>query len=446
MHHSYEGLDRPGGFSRVRMLTPLRHRDFRLLWSGMCVSLMGDGIFLVAMAWQVYALSNAPTALALVGIAMTIPTIAFLLLGGVVSDRVDRRRVMLAADLTRGIAVAVMAVLSMTGLLELWHVVGLVALYGAGAAFFGPAFDAIVPDVLPASELARANSLDQFVRPVALRLAGPALGGLLIDAVGVGTAFAFDAASFAISAFALFSMTTRAPRPAAERISVGADIRTGLVYVRRHVWLWATFATAAVAYLLFMGPAEVLLPFLVKNELGGSASDLGLVFAAGGIGSVGCAVVLGQRGLPRRDITFMYLAWTLATVAVAGYGLASAVWQLMVASLAFNALETAGTIVWATAKQRHVPPHLLGRVSSLDWLISIGLLPVSFALTGPVSSAIGAQTTLVWAGVIGGAVTFGALLLPGMRAIEGRAAGEAPGDDDPTGAGGVERKPLPAAA
>jgi DHA3 family tetracycline resistance protein-like MFS transporter len=420
MHHSYEGLDRPGGVSRVRMLTPLRHRDFRLLWSGMCVSLMGDGIFMVAMAWQVYALSNAPTALALVGIAMTVPTIAFLLLGGVVSDRADRRRVMLAADVARGIAVGLLAILSLTGVLVLWHVVALVALYGAGAAFFGPAFDAIVPDVLPAAELPRANALDQFVRPVALRLAGPALGGLLIDAVGVGTAFAFDAASFAISVIALVAMRARVPRAAAAGpVSVRSDIRTGLTYVRRHVWLWATFVTAAVAYLLFMGPAEVLLPYLVKNELGGRAADLGLVFAAGGIGSVGCAVVLGQRGLPRRDITFMYVAWTLATIAVAGYGLASAVWQLMLASLAFNALETAGTIVWATAKQRHVPAALLGRVSSLDWLISIGLLPVSFALTGPVSAAIGAQTTLVAAGLIGGAVTFAALLLPGMRAVEG---------------------------
>jgi MFS family permease len=427
MHHSYEGMDRPGGFSRVRMLAPLRHRDFRMLWSGMCVSLMGDGIFMVAMAWQVYALSNAPTALALVGIAMTIPTIAFLLLGGVVSDRADRRRVMLAADVARGIAVGLLAILSLTGLLALWHVVALVALYGAGAAFFGPAFDAIVPDVLPASELAQANSLDQFVRPVALRLAGPALGGLLIDAVGVGAAFAFDAASFLISVIALLSMTARVPRAAThEAASVGADIRTGLDYVRRHVWLWATFATAAVAYLLFMGPAEVLLPYLVKNDLGGSAGDLGLVFAAGGIGSIGCAIVMGQRGLPRRDITFMYVAWTLATVAVAGYGLASAVWQLMLASLAFNALETAGTIVWATAKQRHVPASLLGRVSSLDWLISIGLLPVSFALTGPVSAAIGAQTTLVAAGIVGGIVTFAALLLPGMRAVEGLDTPHAP--------------------
>ena len=135
----------------------------------------------------------------------------------------------------------------------------------------------------------------------------------------------------------------------------------------------------------------MLVPFPVKNALRGSAADLGLVFAAGGVGSVACAVVFGQRRLPRRDITFMYVFWTLATLAIAGYGLAHALWSLMLASLAFNALETAGTIIWATAKQRHVPAALLGRVSSLDWLISIGLLPVSFALTGPISALIGVR-------------------------------------------------------
>lgn len=419
MQHSYEGLDRPGGFSRIRLFSPLRHRDFRLLWSGMCVSLVGDGVFLVAIAWQAYELSNAPTALSLIGIAMTVPTLAFLLLGGVLSDRMDRRRIMLAADVGRALVVGLMAALSLTGALELWHMVALVAAYGAAAAFFGPAFDAITPQVLPAGELAQANSLDQLVRPMALRLAGPAVGGLLIDAVGVGGAFAFDAASFVVSALALLAMRAPARTLGAVPTSVGGDIRAGFAYVRGHVWLWGTFASAAVAYLLFMGPVEVLIPFLVKNELHGSASDLGLVFAAGGIGSVACAVLLGQRGLPRRDITFMYLAWTLATVAVAGYGLSSTVWQLMLASLAFNALETAGTIVWATAKQRHVPAELLGRVSSLDWLISIGLLPLSFALTGPVSGAIGVQATLIGAGIVGALVTFAALLLPGMRAVEG---------------------------
>jgi MFS family permease len=420
MQHSHEGLDRAGGFSRVRLLAPLRYRDFRLLWSGMCVSLMGDGVFLVAMAWQVYELSNAPTALASVGIAMTLPTIAFLLVGGAVSDRMDRRTLMIAADLARAVAVGVIAALSLTGTLELWHMVALVAVYGAGAAFFAPAFDAIVPDVLPRPLLAQANSLDQFVRPLALRLAGPALGGIVIGAVGVGWAFAIDAASFCASAVAVFAMSPLRRAVPPRGGSLLREIGAGFGYVRSHVWLWGTFVSAAVAYLLFMGPVEVLVPFVVKNDLHAGAVDLGIVFAAGGLGSVGCAVVMGQSGLPRRDITFMYVCWTLATAAVAGYGLASSVWQLMLASLVFNALETAGTIVWATAKQRHVPPELLGRVSSFDWLISIGLLPLSFALTGPVSAAIGAQATLVCAGVFGAVVTFAALLLPGMRVIEGR--------------------------
>jgi Transmembrane secretion effector len=244
---------------------------------------------------------------------------------------------------------------------------------------------------------------------------------VLIDAVGVGSAFAFDAFSFGVSAVALLAMTPIARAEPARDASLAREIRAGFAYVRSQVWLWGTFVSAAIAYLLFMGPVEVLLPFIVKNDLNASAADLGVVFAAGGVGSVGCAVVMGQRGLPRRDITFMYITWTLATVAVAGYGLASAVWQLMLASLAFNALETAGTIVWATAKQRHVPPELLGRVSSLDWLISIGFLPLSFALTGPVSGAIGAQATLIGAGALGAVVTFAALLLPGMRSVEGAA-------------------------
>jgi MFS family permease len=422
VQHSYEGLDRPGGFARVNLLAPLRHRDFRLLWSGMTVSLMGDGIFLVAMAWQTYALWNAPAALSIVGIAMTIPTIAFLLPGGVLSDRLDRRTIMLAADGVRGAVILALAGLSLSGHLRLWELVAIVAVYGVGTAFFTPAFDAIVPAMLPAADLAAANSLDQFVRPVALRLAGPALGGWLITAVGVGSAFVVDAASFGASAVALVAIRTAAVRPVGAGEPPLRALVSGVRFVRRRVWLWGTLISAAFAYLVFLGPTEVLLPYLVKNGLHGSAGQLGLVFAAGGIGSIGCAVIMGQRGHPERDITFMYVTWTAATLVVAGYGLATAGWQLMLACLAFNALETAGTIVWATVKQRHVPAHMLGRVSSLDWLISIGLLPLSFALTAPVAAAIGVRATLLGAAAVGGAITLGALFLPGMRDLEG--AGE----------------------
>lgn len=417
MQHSYDALDRPGGLGRGNLLTPLRHRDFRVLWLGMAVSLVGDGIFLVAIAWESYALWNAPAALSIVGIAMTVPTVAFLLVGGVVSDRRDRRLVMAWADALRALSVGVLAALVLVGSLRFWELVLLVAVYGVGTAFFTPAFEAIVPELLPADELPRANSLDQFVRPIAMRLAGPVLGGAVV-AVGAGVAFAVDAVSFAASLAAVLMLSRRTVVPTRNHPSTLVALKDGLRFVRDRVWLWGTLVSAAIAYLLFLGPTEVLLPFVVKNDLHASARTLGLVLAAGGIGAVGAAVWMGRAGHPRRDVAVMYATWTVATLAVAGYGIATAAWQLMAACLVFNALEAAGTIVWATIKQRHVPGSMLGRVSSLDWLVSIGLLPLSFALTAPVAGVLGARLTLVGAAVLGAGVTLGAFFLPGMRAIE----------------------------
>jgi MFS family permease len=425
MQHSHEALDRPGGFRRGNLLAPLRHRDFRILWTGMTISLIGDGIFLIAIAWESYSLWNAPAALSIVGIGMTIPTIAFLLVGGVVSDRRDRRLVMAWADGLRAVAVAVLAGLVLTGALRFWELVLLVAIYGVGTAFFTPAFDAILPELLPRSDLPAANALDQFVRPIAMRLVGPVVGGALV-AASAGVAFAIDAASFAACLVAVLAMPRRADHHVDVQVSNVAALKEGLRFVRRRVWLWGTLLSAAIAYLVFLGPAEVLLPYLVKNELHASAGTLGLVLAAGGLGAVGGAVFMGHRGHPRRDVTVMYMTWTIATLVIAGYGIATAAWQLMLVCLVFNALEAAGTIVWATIKQHHVPVSMLGRVSSLDWLISIGLLPLSFALTAPVAAVFGVRATLVGAAALGGAVTLSAFFLPGMRAIE-RTGGRRPG-------------------
>ncbi|MDQ4109180.1 MAG: MFS transporter [Actinomycetota bacterium] len=404
--------------NRVRILKPLRHRDFRLLWTGMTASLIGDGIFLVSLAWQVYELSNAPTALSIVGVAMTVPQIVFLLVGGVLSDRFDRRRVMIAADALRAISVAILGVLSITGTLELWHVLIVAASFGAGTAFFGPAFDAIVPQLVPSADLNQANSLDQFVRPAGARMLGPAVGGWLIAAGGPGIAFLIDAGTFVLSIACVALMRSRALDRTEQHRSAFQDVREGFRFVRSRVWLWGTFLAATLAYLIFWGPSEVLLPFILKNHMHGSASDLGFILALGGVGAMFAAIVMGNREMPRRHITFMYGVWTISTVAIAGYGLASFPWQLMVASFVFNALEGAGTIVWATTKGRLVPARLLGRVSSFDWFISTGLVPVSFALTGPVAAFFGPRTTLVGAGILGGIVTLGFLFLPGMRDIE----------------------------
>jgi MFS family permease len=429
--HGDEALDRPGGYSRHGLLTPLKHRDFRLLWTGMTISLLGDGIFLVAVAWQTYELSNVPTALSLVGVAMSVPHITLLLFGGVISDRFPRRRVMLAADLVRGGAMLSLALLGITGNLELLHLTLLAAVYGAGTAFFGPAFDAIIPDIVPPSLFAQANALDQLVKPLALRMMGPAVGGWIVGWWGAAPAFALNAGTFLASAIALRLMRVSVVHhsDAEDDASMWVEMRRGFAFVRAHVWLWGTFAAATLSYLLFMGPADVLVPYLVKNGLRGSAGDLGLVFAIGGMGAIGAALLIGRLGIPKRAITFMYLTWTVATLSIALYGVARATWHLMAASFLFHSLEGAGTIAWVTTKQRLVPVALLGRVSSLDWLISTALLPVSFALTGPVSSLIGSRETLIGAGVLGTILTFAALYLPGMRAPERTAAAASAGGD-----------------
>jgi hypothetical protein len=216
----------------------------------------------------------------------------------------------------------------------------------------------------------------------------------------------------------------------AEPQSTLSEIREGFAFVRSQVWLWGTFLAATIAYLMFWGPVEVLLPYLVKHELGGGPADLGYILAAGGVGAVFAALLMGSRDQPRRFITFIYVVWTVSTLAVAGYGLARFSWHAMVACFAFNAFEAAGTIVWATTKQRLVPGRLLGRVSSFDWLISTALLPISFALAGPIAGALGVRTTLMAAGAIGGCATLGFLFLPAMRAPE-REPRDAPGRSRP---------------
>ena len=422
----------------IGILRPLRIRDFALLWAGLTVSLLGDGIYLVALAWQVYELSNDPMSLSLVGAAWFGPQMATVLVGGVVSDRFQRRHVMVVADVVRGVAVGVLGVLAVTGALELWHVLVLVGVYGVGAALFGPAFSAIVPEVVPDELLVEANSLKQFVNPLTARLVGPALGGWIVVVLGAGEAFLLNAATFAVSAIAILLMGTRSVLERWERTprSVLRDVRQGLGFVRAQTWLWGTFLAVTIAMLFFLGPVFVLMPYVVKNDLGGGADGLGLVFAAGGAGAILAALVVGQRGLSRWPITLMYLAWSLTAFSLIGYALATSVWQAMIVSFVSVGCLTAGQIVWSTVLQQRVPGSLLGRVSSLDSFVSLALVPLSYALTGAVANAIGADAVLLCAGAIGGGLLLGSLLLlPGVRVLEPqrvkvdvRAAAPEPGD------------------
>jgi MFS family permease len=405
----------------MKMLLPLRERDFALLWAGMTVSLLGDGIFLVALAWQVYDLSNDPVALSLVGTAWTLGMVAFLLTGGVVSDRAERRRVLVAADLVRAAALVAMGALSLSGAIEVWHLIALSVLMGVGDAFFGPAFGAIVPEIVAAKHLVQANALQQLVEQAAARLAGPALGGLVVAAVGPGSAFMADSGTFLLSAACVAAMRAR-PAPAATARSARRELREGLRYVRDEPWLWATLVSASLSLLFFLGPIEVLLPFVLRNDLHAGAGGYGLVLAAAGAGAIVVSLVLSQVGVPRRYLTFMYLAWGVATLPFVGYAFGTAMWQFVLLALFEGACMTAGMVVWGTLMSTRVPPELRGRVHSLDWFVSIGLTPVSFALTGPVSKAIGIDATLILAAVAPALACLVLFFVAGLRRDEERYA------------------------
>ncbi|HVD25089.1 MAG TPA: MFS transporter [Gaiellaceae bacterium] len=406
--------------SRIAILRPLRERDFALFWLGWTVSLVGDGFFLVAIAWQAFDLWNSPTSLALVGVAETIPTVALVLVGGVVSDRFERRKVLIASSALRGVCVAALGLLAVSGRIQFWHLIAISVAFGAGQAFQGPAAGSIIPDLVPRHLLVQANSLSQFVRQLAFAFIGPAVGGLVVHTAGVGTAFLIDAATFA---FAIVTLLFLHPRPAAaesggEPTSMLRDIAEGLRFVRQNVWLWGTLLWAFVALFLVWGPFQVLLPYVVKNDLGGDPGDLGLIFAFGGLGAVLVSLAIGQLGLPRRHITFMYALWTIACLQIAAYALADLPWQAMVISFFGEACWACGLIVWITLMQRVVPAALLGRVKSVDWLLSIGLVPVSFAVTGPLAAWLGAKPVLVIAGVSSCVLTALIYFLPGMRDTE----------------------------
>ncbi len=408
----------PASETGVRILRPLRIRDFALLFGGTTVSLFGDGIYIVALAWQVYDLSNVPTALSAVGVAWTLPMVIFLLIGGVLGDRFDRRKLMIAGDAIRALAIAVIAVLALSGVIELWHLIAFTVLYGVGDAIFAPNFQAVVPDVVPQRLLVEANSLQQLAEPVAFRFAGPAIGGLLVAGLGSGAAFAVDACTFLVSMVCVALMK---PLPAAREDSgatVLEDIREGARFVRSQPWLWATLLSAALTLLLFLGPFEVLLPFIVRNELGGDAAVLGVILGASGVGAIVSGVLLGQRGIGRRFVLWAYVGWGVSVACLAGYALASAAWQAVLIGFVSGLAFTVGNVIWVTMIHRYVPTQLLARVSALDWMVSIGLTPISFAIAGPIAEAIGVEATMIGAGVLAAIASFAFLAVPGIREPE----------------------------
>ena len=340
----------------VRLLEPLAERDFALLTTGSVVSLLGDGFFSVALAWQVYEISNVQTALSVVGVAWTIPVVAFILLGGVLSDRYDRRWLMIGADIVRALAIGMMGMLSLGGVLELWHILVLIAFVGLGDAFFNPASTAIVPDLLPARLLPQANALNGLVRPLMVRLAGPALAGFVLPGSDPARPSWSTAAHSCCrpwrsrgSVFDRFAVRSTMPPPDTDRGSGEFCLRASPSLhlghpARRHVQPPRLHRSGAGAVAV---PAQESAPARSRGAR--------FIFAISGVGSILAALGIGQFGLPRRRITVMYATCSAGVALLAGYGLMDDLWQTLLIGFATAALFEIGQIIWTTLLNNSFP-------------------------------------------------------------------------------------------
>lgn len=407
---------------RVGVLAPLRHRDYRALAAAQLVSLAGDGVFRVSIGVQVLLISNTAGAIAAVSIAWAAGLIVSLPLGGWASDRLERRQVMIAADTWRALVMGTIGVLSVTGQLELWQLLGLGALFGLGNGFFHPSATALVPLLLPDRELPQANAFLGVARPGMLYILGPLVGSGIIAVAGVGVALLLDAVTFVVSAVLLTRIGRRPPAEsgAGSFADELREVAAGLRYVGQTRWLWPWILGSAIGTLAFHGPFDVLVPYLLFNELGMGEAEvsrtLSLILAAGGVGSIVASTWIGQRDLPRRYMTVMYLAEAGGLAGLLILGWMTAPWHGVVAGFVIFSLFSVSEIVWTTTLQRLVPGRLLGRVSSVDWFANISLAPVSFAVAWALDELVGARGGLVTAGVVG-AVVLVALLVaaPGSR-------------------------------
>jgi MFS family permease len=283
----------------MRLLEPLRRRDFALPFAGSTVSLTGDGIYTVALAFQVYALDNSPGALSLVLLCYSAALVVCALAAGVVVDRVDRRAVMIAADGVQLAAILAMGLLSLAGTLQVWHCAALAVLVGAGTAFVKPAATAMLPHVVPREEIVPATSLVQSMEQGAYALLGPTIGGALVGAAGPGTALVIDAATFAASIGAVAFLRSSGRPPARETPSRAVhELLEGLAYVRRRVWLWGTLLLACIAVLFVGGPLDITLPYVIKNDWGEGAGTYGALLAIAGLAGIAMSLWFGARGLP----------------------------------------------------------------------------------------------------------------------------------------------------
>jgi predicted MFS family arabinose efflux permease len=390
----------------------LRERDFRNVFLASAASTIGDQMVPVALSFAVLDLTGSVSDLGYVLAAGTVPLVVLLLAGGVLADRVSRRRLMISSDLVRLLAEGALAALILSGNARLWHLAVLQAVHGAASAFFQPASTGILPQIVPAERLQQANALRGLTMSIG-GIAGPALAGVLVVASSPGWAIAFDAGSFAVSAFFLWRVHAPALSRSGEPATFLGDLLHGWREFRSRTWLWVIVVQFALLHIVTIPTFLALGALVSKRELGGAGawSTILVLFSAGTL----VGGLIGLRMRTRRPL----LTATLWNVALA---LPSALLALRlgVAPVAAGAF-VAGVgiavfgVLWETTLQREVPPEVLSRVSAYDWFGSIATLPIGFALVGPLSSALGIAGTLWLGAAVALASTVAVVAVPDVR-------------------------------
>jgi hypothetical protein len=368
------------------LLQPLRERDYRLVFIGETISVLGDQFHFVALAWLALQLTGSGLALGTVLMTAAIPRAVFVLVGGAFSDRFSPRTLMLVSNVLRGVVVAVVAGLVLTGRAELWHLYVLAAIFGIVDAFFYPALNTIIPMLVSERLLPAANAAIQGSVQV-MGLIGPALAGAAIALVETGPAFAIDAASFGVAALAVFLVRggrRAAPSPdaATERESVLASIAGGIRAAWADPAVRGTLVLIAAFNLAFTGPVSVGLAWLAENRFAAGSAGFGILFSVWGGGAVIGAVIAGSVGqLPRFGTTLLAIACMLG-VGLAAIGVAPTILVALAIMAPMAVLIGLVNVQYISWLQARVPDELRGRVMSLVMLGSIGLAPFSLAAAG----------------------------------------------------------------
>lgn len=404
----------------IRALRPFVHRDYRLLITARAISIFGSGMWAVAMVYQVIALGGGPLELSLVAAAGSVGLVAFVLAGGIAADRLPQRLLIIGVEGVNLAAVAAVTGLAITGLLELWHLAAGAFILGIGAAFFFPAYSAMLPRILPAADLLAANGMEGTMRPVLQQAAGPAVAGLVVASLSPAHSVAGVAVCHLLAFMVLNLLgrtTLNTPAPAARSTFV-QDLREGVAYTVKTPWLLWTLLWACVTVLFMIGPIEVLIPFVVRDQLDGDSRMFGFLLAIMGVGGALGSLVTASLRLPRRYLTVMMALWAVNPLPLAAVGLMDSFWVLAAALFIYGATGSAGMVLWGTLLQRRVPPHLLGRISSLDFFVSLSLMPVSMALAGPAAGLVPVWVIFLVAGVVGPVLAAVAYVAAGMARDE----------------------------